>query len=359
MLLTIGDISITGGAERVVVNLANLFAESGHSVEILSFYRSNKTLPYSLKNVKLSFYCDIGESDFSAKWTQNVLKKFYFKNLYKPLLSFHIKKRYKDIDFFIISDWVYTPIFRHKVAKYIKLIHLNFTRYHKRNNYFDMLVILSKKELETWQKYHKNIAVIPNFLTPFSPIDSQKSRQKIVLSIGRMDDNQKGFLRLIDIWAILAQDSSFKAEFSKWQLHIVGDGILKNELWKKIKAANLGDSIVLKPFTKNIQNEYAKSSIYALTSHYEGFGMVLLESGYFGLPSVAFDVKTGPSDIIENEKSGFLVSDNDLNAFADSLKMLMSDEKMRENFGKNAKQIVQEKFSKEAIRGLWENLLQQ
>ena len=46
IVLTIGDLSIRGGAERVVVNFAEALCENGHRVEILSFYRSNEVLPY-------------------------------------------------------------------------------------------------------------------------------------------------------------------------------------------------------------------------------------------------------------------------------------------------------------------------
>ena len=84
--------------------------------------------------------------------------------------------------------------------------------------------------------------------------------------------------------------------------------------------------------------------------------MVLAESASYALASLAFDVKTGPSDIIENEKSGFLIADGDLQSFANKLKLLMSDEKLRHKFGENAKKIVSEKFSKEAVLGLWLNL---
>ena len=73
-------------------------------------------------------------------------------------------------------------------------------------------------------------------------------------------------------------------------------------------------------------------------------------------PCLAFDVKTGPSDIIDNEKSGFLVEDNDLQGYADKLMLLMRDENLRQNFGTKAKQVVSEKFSKEVVMKEWQGL---
>ncbi len=74
------------------------------------------------------------------------------------------------------------------------------------------------------------------------------------------------------------------------------------------------------------------------------------------MPCLAFDVKTGPSDIIENEKSGFLVADNDLQGYADKLMLLMRDEKLRQKFGTKAKRVVSERFSKEVVMQMWENM---
>ena len=143
---------------------------------------------------------------------------------------------------------------------------------------------------------------------------------------------------------------------TQWQLIIVGDGVLKKELESKIKALNLQESVILKPFTKQIEKEYLSASIYAMTSHFEGFGMVLAEASSYALPCVAFDVKTGPSDIIADEKSGFLVADNDLQGYADKLMLLMRDENLRQNFGTKAKQVVSEKFSKEVVMKEWQGL---
>ena len=78
---------------------------------------------------------------------------------------------------------------------------------------------------------------------------------------------------------------------TQWQLIIVGDGVLKKELESKIKALNLQESVILKPFTKQIEKEYLSASIYAMSSHFEGFPMVLLESASYGLAPISFDIK--------------------------------------------------------------------
>ncbi|HEE6708601.1 TPA: glycosyltransferase, partial [Campylobacter jejuni subsp. jejuni] len=146
-------------------------------------------------------------------------------------------------------------------------------------DYFDTLIILSAKELDKWQEWHKNIQVIPNFL-PFTSSKTSNLSQKVALSVGRFT-KEKGFLRLIDIWELVQKDANFK----EWKLHIVGDGLLKEKILHKIQAKKLEHSIILLPFNKNIEKEYLKASIYVMASHFEGFGMVLAESANYTIPS--------------------------------------------------------------------------
>ena len=383
ILLTINEITTTGGAERVCINLANALTECGHSVEILSFYRQNPSLPYDTK-AKLTFMHDFGEDILKDKMLSNPIKKLYFKNLHKIILALKVWQRYKHTDIIITNDWTYMPLFKHKNTHYIKIQHLRFEKYNKRNNLFDALVILSGREMGRWQRYHSNVKVIPNFL-PTIPQVATNHSQKVVLSVGRMDNgDQKGFLRLLDIWKMVqtkimdCHDSALpnlamttphpslranetneaihELNLNEWRLIIVGDGVLKSEIESKIRALNLGESVILKPFTKDIEREYLGASIYAMASHFEGFPMVLLESTAYGLAPISFDIATGPSDIIEHNKSGFLIPDNDLESYAEKLIALMSDESMRVRFGKEAKKIVEQRFSKESIMNLWADL---
>ncbi|EAH8343709.1 glycosyltransferase family 4 protein [Campylobacter coli] len=347
ILLLIGDITIGGGAERVVCNLANSFNELGYDVEILSFYKDGEKSLYEIhKNVKINFFYKIPR--------KQVFKKPFYKLYYKYYESYILKQKYKDIDVMIYNNCSQFPFFKNKNTKYIHLIHINFKKYRSRNNYFDSLVILSKKQADSWKKYHNNVSVIPNFIPNISKKKSN-SLQKNILSIGRMAlEDQKGFLRLIDIWKMVQKKEVYK----DWTLTIVGEGELKKTIEQKIKEDKLENSIILKPFTKEIEKEYLKASIYAMTSHYEGFGMVLIESANFALPSIAFDINAGPSDIIENKKSGFLIEDGNLQEFADKICLLMDNESLRKQMGENAKKKIKHTFSKEVIMHQWSKIFQ-
>ncbi|MBA8711352.1 glycosyltransferase family 4 protein [Campylobacter jejuni] len=346
IVLLIGDITIGGGAERVVCNLANAFNELGYNVEILSFYKSEENLAYEVhKNIQISFFHIVSRN--------KVFKKPFYKLYYKYYESYILKQKYKDADIMIYNNCSQFPFFKNKNTKYIKLIHEIFKRYQLRNNFFDNLVILSFCELELWKKHHKNVSVIPNFIPNISKKKSDLS-QKNILSIGRMTlEDQKGFLRLIDIWKIVQKKEIYK----DWTLTIVGEGKLKKTIEQKIKEDKLENSIILKPFTKEIEKEYLKASIYVMTSYFESFGMVLIESANYNIPSISFDIYSGPKEIIENKKSGFLIKDGNLQEFADKICLLMDNENLRKQMGQNAKKKIQNEFSKEIIMQKWIKLI--
>ncbi|WP_289242820.1 glycosyltransferase family 4 protein [uncultured Campylobacter sp.] len=346
ILLTIGDITLKGGAERVVANLANAYAQIGLDVEILSFYKSGDKEAFELDNrVKLSY---MHQKSFDKK-----RKNFFYKMFYKFIESYILKRDFKDKDFIIFNNSPHFPLFKNKNTKYIRINHTaSKGRYLKRYDYFDTLALIATGEIDFWKKHHKSVAIIPNFLPNISNLNTNYS-QKVVVSVGRLS-KEKGFLRLIDIWKLI-QDSK---EFKDWKLHIVGDGELKEKIENKIKDLNLTNSIILKPFTKDVESEYLSASIYAMTSHFEGFGMVLIEAQSYALPTISFDIATGPRDIIEDDKSGYLIKDNNLNEYATKLKTLMQDESLRAKMGAKSKEIVKSKFSKEVVMKQWMELFE-
>ncbi|EKF1569276.1 glycosyltransferase, partial [Campylobacter coli] len=118
-----------------------------------------------------------------------------------------------------------------------------------------------------------------------------------------------------EIWNLVQKDKKYK----DWTLTIIGEGELKDTIKEKIKENRLENSIILKSFTKEIEKEYLNASIYVMCSYFEGFPMVLLEASSYALPLIAFNINTGPSDIIENEKNGFLISDGKLDDFVKKL----------------------------------------
>lgn len=213
---------------------------------------------------------------------------------------------------------------------------------------FDKFVILSEEDHKNWGEI-PNIDVIPNAALSFGNIPSDVS-QKRVIAVGRLD-YQKGFDRLIDAWNIVVLDERFKT----WRLDIFGQGEWQDKLQQMIDEYGIGNSIQINTPTTNIGDEYAKSSLLAMTSNYEGFPMVMIEAMSCGIPVVSFDFPCGPKDIIENGVNGLLVNNGDILGLAKAMMKLMEDDLLRKNCSENAKKVL-ETYSEQSIMEKWVHL---
>ena len=97
----------------------------------------------------------------------------------------------------------------------------------------------------------------------------------------------------------------------------------------------------------------AKGSIFVLSSRFEGMPNALAEAMTLGLAVISTDCPTGPRELITPFENGLLVPVDDAEALAESMKMLIEDRKMRENFGKRASQAMK-KYDIKNITLLWE-----
>lgn len=211
---------------------------------------------------------------------------------------------------------------------------------------FDEFLVLTNEDKEQWKS--SKIKVIPNYCT----IDTKRVsdlKNKKVIAVGRLE-YQKGFDILIDVWKKVNEICN------DWILEIYGEGNERKKLENKIREYGLEDKIFLKGIEKNIGNKYLESSIYIMTSRFEGMPMVLLEAQSYGLPLVSFDCPCGPKDMIENEKNGYIVKFADVEGMVSKILKLIQNESLRKKFGNNSLKSVK-KYSKEVIIQKWEELL--
>ena len=205
---------------------------------------------------------------------------------------------------------------------------------HYRDRYFnrverhaDVVVTLTSGDANEWRRARR-VEVIPNFT--MMPIEGfSDGTQKRVIAVGRLEW-VKGYDRLISAWKIVA------GKHPDWHLDLFGAGTLEQELRHQQEESGLHDCMTIHGATSNIGAEYRKSSILALSSRFEGFGLVLIEAMQIGLPCVAFDCPFGPAAVIDNGKNGFLVPDGDVNLFVDKLCQLIEDDGLRREFSASA-----------------------
>lgn len=210
---------------------------------------------------------------------------------------------------------------------------------------FDKFVVLTHEDKGYWGNL-PNIEVIPNAAMRVSESYSDV-KHKRVIAVGRLD-YQKGFDRLIEAWELIQRTG----EWTDWRLDIFGQGEWKDMLQQMIDEKGLQDTVRINKPTKQIGEEYVKSSLLVMSSHYEGFPMVMIEAMACGLPVVSFDYKCGPKDIIQHGINGLRVPDGDIKALANAMRKVMADEAYRRMLSQNARKVV-DTYSEETVMKQW------
>ena len=189
--------------------------------------------------------------------------------------------------------------------------------------------------------------VISNPLS-FYPEQSSNLESKTVIAVGKQSF-QKGFDRLLQSWAQVQE------KHPDWNLEIYGKYDASQRLDVLASELNIANSVQFFEPEKNIQAKYLASSIYVMSSRFEGFGMVLTEAMACGVPCVSFDCPCGPSDIIKNNEDGFLVPNGDVKAMATKIIALIENEELRKTMGQKAKVNVK-RYLPEVICQQWDKL---
>lgn len=210
---------------------------------------------------------------------------------------------------------------------------------------FDKFVVLTHEDKGYWGNL-PHMEVIPNAAMHVSKNYSDVTNKRVI-AVGRLD-YQKGFDRLIEAWELIQHTG----EWTDWRLDIFGQGEWKDMLQQMIDERGLQHSVRINKPTKQIGEEYVKSSLLVMSSHYEGFPMVMIEAMACGLPVVSFDYKCGPKDIIQHGINGLLVPDGDVKALANAMMEVMADEAYRRMLSQNARKVV-DTYSEEAVMKQW------
>jgi glycosyltransferase involved in cell wall biosynthesis len=345
-----------GGIERAITNTANLFFEKGNKVTLLVLDESKQSFYPINTEISIEQY----HLHFGISQTGNILtRKIDFFNHTKKLKSI-IKHLAPAI--IITTEYVHTIAARIAVKKSIKIAswehhHFNWL---SRNAFWkllykyyypktDLIVCLNQTEEKYYRQKGCKTLVIPNFIRLW-PVQVSPLKEKQILTIGWLI-KRKGIDMIPDIAEII-----FK-QHPDWKWKIIGTGEEKNALIQKIENKKLTPNFeIIEPTSPDMEKIYLSCSIYAMTSRFECFPMVLLESFTYGMPVVAFDCPTGPADIIKNGEDGFLIEKENINALAGGLLFFIQNEEKRKQFGRNARQNIQ-RYSADTIYELWKPVI--
>ncbi|MFD2557054.1 glycosyltransferase family 4 protein [Sphingobacterium tabacisoli] len=367
IIYNIAGLYNAGGMERVLTNKANYLAGAGHQVIIVTTDQKSRNPYFDLNEAVEQIDLNINyDSIQRLGLVSKVIAYRRKQRLHKSKLESVLKELKGDI---VISMFDHDVSFLYKIKDGSKkLLEIHFSRY-KRVQYgrkgvwgiidqlrskkdvylaqkYDRFIVLTEEDKHYWGSL-KNIEVIPN-ANSFSPKEVSNLDKKVAVAIGRLD-YQKGFDDLIKIWAMV------QPIFPDWRLHIYGEGRLESDLQMLIERLNMKSAIQLNKPTKNIEEVYLGSSVYLMTSRYEGLPMALLEAQACGLPLLSYACKCGPRDIIEQGRNGYWVEQGDQIKFGERLRELLNSDSLRREMGEAAK-VMSMRFSEKVVMEHWGNV---
>ena len=362
-----------GGADRVIAAKANWLAEHGHDTAIITDTQLGRepVFPLSPKvkliDLAVDFSKEYGHSFPVRIWMYYKLMHQYRKKMKALLMNDRpdivISTLGRDISFITkLKDGSKKIGEAHTTKHFIRNFHLledknflfkyltKFFRWYmdRQVSKLDALVVLTNQDKEDWG-HLLPVYVIPNSF-PFYPEYPSACENKQAIIVGRYN-SAKGYNYLIDAW------SDVYKKHPDWIINIFGSGEYKEKVRKQINDYGLQDVVIMNDPTDNIMEEYLKSSIYVMSSVFEGFAMVLLEAMACGLPCVSFDCPYGPRNVITDGEDGFLVDYLNSKALADSICKLIENEALRKQMGKNGRNNVL-RYSRESIMPQWISLFE-
>ena len=362
-----------GGADRVIAEKANWLAEYGHEVAIVTDTQMGRepVFPLSPKvrliDLAIDFSKEYGHGFLMRIYMYYKLMHQYRKKMTEVLMQNHpdivITTLGRDISFITkIKDGSRKIGEAHTTKNFIRNFHLleqrniifrYLTKYFRWNmdrkvSQLDALVVLTSQDQHDWGDKIP-IYVIPNSY-PFYPDIPSTCDNKQAIIVGRYN-SAKGYNYLVDAWKLVHQ------KHPDWIINIFGSGEYENDIRHRIFDEGLQEVIIMNPPTDHIMEEYLKSSIYVMSSVFEGFAMVLLEAMACGLPCVSFDCPYGPRNVITDGEDGILVEYLNSQALADNICRLIENKDLRKAMGNKGRRNVL-RFSRDTIMPQWVKLFE-
>ena len=382
--------SFYGGTSRITYSLARVFEENGHRC-FLAYSRAVESSWRGMVTGKAQFNLGDAEIILDRMIKENRIdivinnlaskdfKKVVLPSLYRmtrgpgiPVISclhampgeemkgnsiknslfrighgYRLKQIIKDLCLGLVPENILRFLFGSHFKKKYRFLY----------EYSDKVVLLSDRFRKDFMKLgrlkdDKKLCSIHNMLSfkDFLPIEDLSEKEKEVLVLARMDEKSKRISRILRIWRLVCKDGLHK----DWKLTIVGGGRdlpYFKDMARRYRLENLS-------FEGWVEDEiplFKRSSLFMMTSAFEGWGLTLTESQQMGVVPVVFDSYASLHDIIQDGKNGFIIPDKDYDLFYRKLVWLMDNKKTREDMAKDAIESSR-RFSSDNIYKEWMGL---
>lgn len=355
--------SLTGGGEQRVASLwATGFAERGHDVGMVLGCSKNLPITYKIPQQTKLYYANnnlahylykaFGIDILYTRSIRNIVSDFHpdiIISLYHPWTEW-AKAATRGMNIPIVST-EHGPLERPDSAKLSpKAYKMRF----QNNRQYDYVTVLTAAAKKCLEGHVDKVAVLPNPLA-FQPVSKIPVKENIILAVGQLHSwKYKGLDVLINAWGRICK------KYPEWKLQIAG--LDRNNSKSFLKAIadkyDASEQVEFIGFNDDMQPIYQRSSIFVLSSRYEGFGMALTEAMSQGCACIACDYKGRQGEIITSEKEGLLCKVEDIEALSEAISRMIEDDNYRESVRINA--VERSKYySLDNIMDKWEQIFKQ
>jgi GalNAc-alpha-(1->4)-GalNAc-alpha-(1->3)-diNAcBac-PP-undecaprenol alpha-1,4-N-acetyl-D-galactosaminyltransferase len=341
-----------GGAERVLVDMANYWNANNKKVFVITFDKINHKNSYQLDN---------GVVLINQNSVYHKLKFLNFLINFKRI--FWLRKKFIEINAPTVISFITSTNIISIIASFllpIRLIVSERTDPSKNNEIgiivkflrlilyrFSYAIIVQNQFIKKWfkNKYFNNVFIIPNSVRILNPQVNLK--EDLIVSFGRLSE-EKGFEFLIRAFKLIS------LKLPTWKIYIFGNGPLKDKLIYLINNLGLQNNIFINERTENIEFWISKAKLVVQPSLYEGMPNIVLES--MSLGSVVVASSTGAEQVIKDKQNGFIFPVKDYIKLSEIIYNLSINEAQLNYIGGNAIKI-KDTYSQKNIMLLWNKFL--
>lgn len=343
-----------GGAERVMVNLANYLSEIGRDVIFVTSYRAANEYKLSSKVKRLSI-------------EDNKINQSRFKRNLSRVLA--LRKICKNEKPSVLVTFMAEPNFRGIIATLgLPVKTIVSVRNDPNKEYAGKIgsfvgkcllpladgCVFQTKEAQEWfpERLQRKSTIIFNAVKEeFFHIERKPVAGEII-TCGRLEA-QKNHKLLIDAFAEVVKEHPYA------KLKIYGEGSLRNALQEQINKLGLQDKTFLMGATNDVAKALQTADLFVLSSDYEGMPNALMEAMAAGVPCISTDCPCGgPRELITHKKNGILVSVGDVALMTEAMKSLLQNKEYCNRLGKAVK-LRASNFKYDKILRVWKEYIQQ
>lgn len=373
-----------GGVQRVTESLAREFQKEGHSVLFLYYAEEEEKYDYVTYCKQLFLKVENKMSDDIVVRWKSILKEYSITHIINQIpdncsLNLLNKTPSNIKTVTVLHNQVFptsnklkkmlalqhTPTFKSKIRKSVGMFFPSLVTFfdierEKRllKRVFtssDKVCVLAEASKERIKEFMGNVYISKVMVignpNSFETVRNNYVKNKTIVFVGRLENTQKNVFSFIDVWNILQQNNQ------DWHAQIIGDGPDMSDLQKYARQKKV-QRLEFKGYIKDVTPYYEKASILCLTSTYEAWGMCVVEAMQYRCVPIVFNTYEAASTIIENNKSGYLIEDMDVEKMASAAQKLIDSPELLSKMGDSA-MVKSDEFSSDRIAKEWINNLEQ